>query len=860
MGKHDDQQDQRPQLSDDASGCPDLGSQVYRRYSVDPGVARSTSGFGLGESMARFAFDRLGLVNEIQPRWKTTNSPVSGAPQVDRIWSAGRSPFGSSHAERPSSSPLLSRAAAPGAVPALPELPGPSLQRATIGSTALPVSGIDPIAPVHAPTARAIQRSTDSSSRSADQAGTAPSAISKGSFNDRSSSTPAFRASPAGRQGGHTPLNEASGGGVMRSSAGTARTGSQVPPDSTAVSNSGTSARPQANSSAIDRTDGRGPSNEPQPGIVMRSRDSRVTPETTQLSTAERSPVNVQPPIISRAARRSAQLQRQPQREEIVPPVSEGVTDRKQRSAHDLPILQHADHDSSRVNRSPQGNRGESGATPQSKVPLDSRSTGSLTSVQGTVVGAEQITSTHAESIAKTEIHPSVPSSPLHTKSNLPQPIATPLSGQADPVWRKLKDAKASPEAPSPQGSSERTIQRAALPSVNSSKAASSPSIPDEPRTNKPSSLPGSASIPPQSSLVQIASPANIPAPSPTFHPSHRGEQINSTEISHKAAASQTHDESPKMIARTATHAKSMDPVATNSSPREIIAATQPVWRASISTPAESLAASSAVAGPSPSMLSEVMVARKTSVSSDSSRQGEIAQAAEIEEIRPLPRVPAELAAKPEAPEMVSHRHRTMGPQATGQVLSAASSEYGSAGVPAAPKTILQRSAAGPISGQSERGPAQSHPPVSSSPVVVKPLPVAAESAPASIHRSADSRNAHAADTAASFPSHFNNSVDFPSAAVHRVATGGSYNSPSTPTGGGERHSAASYPANLMVQRSSSPAGGSTAAPAVPPAPSLPTIDANQPASPAVNITQLANRVYDLLVRRLASEQQRRGA
>ena len=204
-------------------------------------------------------------------------------------------------------------------------------------------------------------------------------------------------------------------------------------------------------------------------------------------------------------------------------------------------------------------------------------------------------------------------------------------------------------------------------------------------------------------------------------------------------------------------------------------------------------------------------------------------------------------------------QHRTIGQHASGQLSRAISPDYTSAGVLASQKNILQPSPAGPVRSQSEYSAAQPQP--SSLPVVVKPLPMASEGPAASIHRSADSRSASAADTTSQVSSTFNNG--FPFDPVHRMGPGGSYNGPSISAAGSDEHSTVSYPANRMVQKSASPAppvSGSTTPQTLSSTPAQPAMNANQPVPPAVNISQLANRVYDLLVRRLASEQQRRGA
>ena len=204
-------------------------------------------------------------------------------------------------------------------------------------------------------------------------------------------------------------------------------------------------------------------------------------------------------------------------------------------------------------------------------------------------------------------------------------------------------------------------------------------------------------------------------------------------------------------------------------------------------------------------------------------------------------------------------QHRTIGQHASGQLSRAISPDYTGAEVLASPKNTLQRSPAGLVRSQSEYSAVQFQP--SPFPVVVKPSPMAAEGPSASIHRSADSRSTSSADMASRVPSVLN--INFPTDPVHRMGPGGSYNGPSISAAGSDEHSTVSYPANRMVQRSASPAppvSGSTTPQTLSSTPAQPAMNANQPVPPAVNISQLANRVYDLLVRRLASEQQRRGA
>jgi len=91
----DDQDRQNNRTSQPEAGGPlGLGSDIHSRYGVDPGVARSTSGFGLGESLSRFAAGHFALIRDIQQRWTIEDGQSHGSPLLDRRWSAGRSPFG----------------------------------------------------------------------------------------------------------------------------------------------------------------------------------------------------------------------------------------------------------------------------------------------------------------------------------------------------------------------------------------------------------------------------------------------------------------------------------------------------------------------------------------------------------------------------------------------------------------------------------------------------------------------------------------------------------------------------------------------------------------------------------------------
>jgi len=88
MSDPEDGNNQMPPQAEEQEPLLDLGVEVYRRLAVDPGLVRSSSGFGLGESMARFAFDRMRLVTDIEPRWRTANAdaPIG---DIQRIWTRG---------------------------------------------------------------------------------------------------------------------------------------------------------------------------------------------------------------------------------------------------------------------------------------------------------------------------------------------------------------------------------------------------------------------------------------------------------------------------------------------------------------------------------------------------------------------------------------------------------------------------------------------------------------------------------------------------------------------------------------------------------------------------------------------------
>lgn len=63
-----------------------LGSEICARYGVDPGVVRSTSGFGLGRDLSRFAASRVNLLPALQQRLTAVNAEPSAAAQLDRVW------------------------------------------------------------------------------------------------------------------------------------------------------------------------------------------------------------------------------------------------------------------------------------------------------------------------------------------------------------------------------------------------------------------------------------------------------------------------------------------------------------------------------------------------------------------------------------------------------------------------------------------------------------------------------------------------------------------------------------------------------------------------------------------------------
>jgi hypothetical protein len=92
MSNPEDGHNQIPPQADEQEPLLDLGVELYRRLAVDPGLVRSISGWGLGESMTRFGLDRMRLVTDIEPRWKTANSP-GAILNVNPIWARERPRF-----------------------------------------------------------------------------------------------------------------------------------------------------------------------------------------------------------------------------------------------------------------------------------------------------------------------------------------------------------------------------------------------------------------------------------------------------------------------------------------------------------------------------------------------------------------------------------------------------------------------------------------------------------------------------------------------------------------------------------------------------------------------------------------------
>src|SRR6202012_4555717 len=62
-----------------------LGRELFFRYAIDPGVARSTSGFARSESISRFADGPFSLLSEIQQRWGAAVSSRPQWPQLHRV-------------------------------------------------------------------------------------------------------------------------------------------------------------------------------------------------------------------------------------------------------------------------------------------------------------------------------------------------------------------------------------------------------------------------------------------------------------------------------------------------------------------------------------------------------------------------------------------------------------------------------------------------------------------------------------------------------------------------------------------------------------------------------------------------------
>jgi len=880
MGEQDNDQGRKRHLSNDEAGFPSLGHEVFRRYAVDPGVMRSTSGFGLGEDMARFALDRLGLLSEIQPRWKTINSQAFGGPQIDRIWSRGKSPFSMSKLAHFSDSSLRPRIASQGAL-TLPSAP-PGAASVTASSAS---SG-----------RRSLSRgvtiaSTDSPAKGMNTSGSSTVQRSIGSAAPSGSAMP--------------------GGSFVNASH--SATGERLSQSEAAAQNSDPASAPAFLISPTGQQERQSSLNGPLGGTPMRSRDLPAITPAAQFVTGERPPAVLQPPILSRAARRVAQLRRQSRPEERVQPVAGNSADAKLRN----PVASHAvlpgDPNSLPVNSSLYGVSAASGPEHGKGVggveaTVHSEPTTSQPFIEHPLVHKQPAASIQAKSNTNLETNSDVPPAAPQAKSalsNSPLPQASPMIGHSTTVWRKSNDASTSSVAPLQHRSADKAIHNAGLASESLDKVADPNPVPKKGLASEqasPSGSSSSSSVTAQASVVHTPEPASLAVPPSIFHYPNRSSHTESAETPQAIAPLRTNPDLPATALRSVTDEGNPIVVAESRS-HEPQAPTQAVWRSPANMPLQTPAASSSAASQlqsaqqsgEPGQTADLT----TPIHSEESRQSRHTHAQEIEQARLVERSSGDPAASPEALKIPpTQLHRAVSIPATDGPSSATAPIHAATRASALPPSIIQRSPAGSIAGQNAPLNTLSQSPISSpsvevtaSPTTVQasvpstspsssPLPSAPEwverlsseaqiSAPStSIHRSPALRSTPTTNAIQQVPSIANNRASFPAAVVHRTRTGGPGNVSSSAHSGAGNPSSVSHPAShsasRIVQRSPAasapPASSAASAPTLPSTSAQSVNDPHQSAAPGVNITQLANRVYELLVRRLSSEQQRRGA
>ena len=238
-----------------------LGQAIHAHYGVDPGVMRSTSGFGLAASLTDFATSRVPLLATILPQWTTMKSPASAVPQINALFLSSGPRFGR-RTDTPiakSSDRSISRART---------LTSRPVQETRVDTTA----HSEAVAPEmnstqSAPAARYVQRTRSTASSS--DAHPSPASLQH-NHNDREGLS--RKASSSGQMLAHAnaTIKDGVSGGVPK----------------------------PVQSSTTEQ-------------IARRSSMGDSSAETSVFATLHRSPADLQPRILSRAARRALQSNRQ---------------------------------------------------------------------------------------------------------------------------------------------------------------------------------------------------------------------------------------------------------------------------------------------------------------------------------------------------------------------------------------------------------------------------------------------------------------------------------------------------------------------------------------------------------------------
>jgi len=826
MDNRDDYQGRNIDPNEESRTALTLGHELYACYTRDPGVVRSTSGFGLGEQLLRFAQTRLGILAEIESRWRMANAPATA--QSNQVWSVSASPYG-----------LPNSAGIPGVPPrsisaAVSEIAGLSAPPATRSAGPSPSH--------HAPTLgnRDI-KPPESPNRTGSNAleNTMPmkSAARRVQSSIRELSQPHAREIES-HDVRESPKNIGAAPSLENSSQGGDACG--------------------LGSSAV----------EPRAGLPALGVTSQVVSQTVSGSTVHRSASEVQRPILSRTARQSAQLHRQ--QSQPASPGNVAGGDAKVFASTPTPgtVMQAVVPKPSSI-PSPGTVLEDARNTVvvRSSAPTSGSSPVGIPGAAGAIM--HRIPDTQASSIAKensaqvrigdrSEKPPSTGSVPLPVKLLLPTP-GVPAPTAASAVVKALPASEANPSdsIPSQTGPSlsppvlaqkhvvGEVVHRKQTDTASGTRSevrASSPMVPLH-RSSGPQSRPAETEIP----IAPANSSTNQPGEMLRSHVAHPQEEkvtdvVRTTDANPPAPPAML--DMHQRAAAAGLNSVRASSLESRLQPDEARYESFPEMqhhRPGIS--AENLS-TTGIASVQPVLRldtrHEGIDGTKQSESEEHNDSAGVVRAS-IEK-QTLPSIT--LAVRNIATAELQDSPRSIpasagvGGSHVSSALPARGSVRGSTMPTAA--NVIHRSASGSTGTVEQRERSAAHPNPSSTSPVVKASQISTGNRVPPIHRIVG--NAELAG-----------GRDTPT--VHALGRS------SIPSGDNNRFSQSS-PRPGFVQRSAAGTPGVTPPATLPAMSALPAAsggEGSQQASPAVNINQLANRVYEMLVRRLASEHQRGG-